>query len=348
MHIETTYSYDDVLLVPQKSKVKSRSDVSLQTNLTPNFNLNLPVISSNMDSVTGTEMAIKLAMYGGLGVLPRFGNIDEEVEMLMQVKKENVKVGASLGIKDEFKERAKKLIEKGADVLVVDVAHGHMQRVEEVTSELKNQYPNLIVISGNVATYEAAKDLFKAGADVVKVGVGPGSICTTRVETGHGVPQLTAIMEASKAAKEVGKMVIADGGIKNVGDIVKALAAGSCAVMLGNMLAGCDETPGEIFEVNGKKYKKYFGSTSKEQKEKHSLKVKNDANYLKHIEGVGGAVVYKGNLESIIEKIKAGVSSGLSYSGAFNIPELQQNAKFVAITSAGLRESHSHDLINFN
>jgi IMP dehydrogenase len=343
--IETTYSYDDVLLVPQKSKVKSRSDVSLKTNLSKNFSLDLPIISANMDSVTGIDMAISLGKLGGISILPRFSSIDEEVEMLQEIKKENVKVGASVGIKGDYLERVEKLIENKVDCLVVDVAHGHMERVSEVTKEIKEKFPEILLIAGNVATYEAAIDLFLAGADVVKVGVGPGSICTTRVETGHGVPQLTAVMEASKAAKEMGKTIIADGGIKNVGDIVKALAAGADAVMLGNMLAGVDETPGEIFEANGKKYKKYFGSTSREQKEKHSLKVKNDANYLKHIEGVSGAVLYKGSLESIVEKIKAGVSSGLSYSGAFNILELQKNAKFVAITSAGLRESHSHDLI---
>lgn len=345
MLIETTYSYDDVLLVPQKSKVKSRSDVSLKTNLSKNFSLDLPIISANMDSVTGIDMAISLGKLGGISILPRFSSIDEEVEMLQEIKKENVKVGASVGIKGDYLERVEKLIENKVDCLVVDVAHGHMERVSEVTKEIKEKFPEILLIAGNVATYEAAIDLFLAGADVVKVGVGPGSICTTRVETGHGVPQLTAVMEASKAAKEMGKTIIADGGIKNVGDIVKALAAGADAVMLGNMLAGVDETPGEIFEANGKKYKKYFGSTSREQKEKHSLKVKNDANYLKHIEGVSGAVLYKGSLESIVEKIKAGVSSGLSYSGAFNILELQKNAKFVAITSAGLRESHSHDLI---
>ncbi len=345
MLIETTYSYDDVLLVPQKSKVKSRSDVSLKTNLSKNFSLDLPIISANMDSVTGIDMAISLGKLGGISILPRFSSIEEEVEMLQEIKKENVKVGASVGIKGDYLERVEKLIENKVDCLVVDVAHGHMERVSEVTKEIKEKFPEILLIAGNVATYEAAKDLFLAGADVVKVGVGPGSICTTRVETGHGVPQLTAVMEASKAAKEMGKTIIADGGIKNVGDIVKALAAGADAVMLGNMLAGVDETPGEIFEANGKKYKKYFGSTSREQKEKHSLKVKNDANYLKHIEGVSGAVLYKGSLESIVEKIKAGVSSGLSYSGAFNILELQKNAKFVAITSAGLRESHSHDLI---
>lgn len=344
MQFVTAYSYDDVLLVPQKSIIKSRRDVILESNLTKNFKLNLPIISSNMDSVTGVEMAVALAKLGGLGVLPRFSSVEEEVEMLINVKKENVKVGASIGIKEDYLERTEKLVKNNVDLIVVDVAHGHMQRVLDTTKEIKNKFPEITLVAGNVATYEATKDLFQSGADVVKVGVGPGSICTTRVETGHGVPQLTAVTEASKAAKEFGKTIIADGGIKNVGDIVKALAGGAHAVMLGNMLAGCDETPGEVFEVEGKKYKKYFGSTSREQKEKHSLKVQNDENYLKHIEGVSGAVLYKGSLGSIVEKIKAGVSSGLSYSGAFNISELQQNAKFVSITSSGLTESHSHDL----
>lgn len=346
MQFLTAYSYDDVLLVPQKSTIKSRRDVSLKTKLSDKISLNLPIVSSNMDSVTGVEMAIKLAKLGGLGVLPRFGDINEEVDLLKQVKKEGVLCGASVGIKEEYRERAQMLVENGVDTIVIDVAHGHMTKVMEVTSSLKELFPDLTIISGNVATYDAAKDLFLSGADIVKVGVGPGSICTTRVETGHGVPQLTAILEASRAAKEFNKTIIADGGIKNVGDIVKALAAGAHGVMLGNMLAGTDETPGEVFEMNGIKYKKYFGSTSKEQKEKHSLKVKNDENYLKHIEGVSGAVVYKGSLESIIEKIVAGVSSGYSYSGANNLEELQKNAKFVAITSQGLRESHSHDIIS--
>ena len=266
MLIESTYSYDDVLLVPQKSKVKSRSDVSLNTKLTSNFSLDLPVISSNMDSVTGVEMATSLGKLGGISILPRFSTIEEEVEMLQTIKKENIKVGASIGIKGDYLERVEKLLQNKVDLIVVDVAHGHMEKVSEVTKEIKNKYSDVVLVAGNVATYEAAKDLFLAGADIVKVGVGPGSICTTRVETGHGVPQLTAVMEASKAANKFNKTIIADGGIKNVGDIVKALAAGAHAVMLGNMLAGVDETPGEIFEFDGKKYKKYFGSTSKEQK----------------------------------------------------------------------------------
>ena len=347
MQFELTYSYDDVLLAPQRSSIKSRSEVELKTHLSKNLSIDLPIISSNMDSVTGVAMAIALGKIGGLGILPRFNTLKDQVDNLKEVKKEFVKVGVSIGIKGDYLEIVKNLIQNVADCIVIDVAHGHMEKVIQVTKEIKNTFPEITLISGNVATYEAAKDLFLAGADCVKVGIGPGSICTTRIETGHGVPQLTAILEASKAAKEFNKTIIADGGIKNSGDIVKALAAGASAVMLGNMLAGCDEAPGEVFEHNGKKYKKYFGSTSKEQKEKHLENIKNDQNYLKHIEGVSGSVLYKGSLIDLIEKLKAGVNSGLSYSGARSIPELQLKAKFIAISQAGMKESGSHDLYQF-
>jgi len=347
VHLETTYSYDDVLLTPQRSQVKSRSDVSLQTKLSENLTLDLPIISANMDSVTGVKMAIALGKLGGIAILPRFNSGSEQIEMLKEVKKENVKVGASIGIKDDYIDRAKNLVENSVDCLVIDVAHGHMEKVLMVTKEIKSAFPKITLIAGNVATYQAAKDLFDSGADVVKVGVGPGSICTTRIETGHGVPQLTAIFEAAKAAKEAGKTLIADGGIKNSGDIVKALAAGASAVMIGNMLAGTEEAPGEIIESQGKKFKKYYGSTSTEQKEKHVENLKKDPNYLKHIEGVSGAVIYKGSVIEMLEKVSASLRSGLSYSGAFNILELQKNAKFIAITQAGQRESGSHDLYQF-
>lgn len=346
MPFEITYSYDDVLLVPQKSKVNSRSEVTLKTKLSDNLSLNIPIISSNMDSVTGAAMAIALGKLGGLGVLPRFNSSEEQIKMLLEVKKENVLVGAAIGIKGDYLERAQKLAENGTDAIVIDVAHGHMEQVLKVTQEIKKAFPEITLISGNVATYQAAYDLFESGADVVKVGVGPGSICTTRIETGHGVPQLTAVLEAARAAKEFNKTIIADGGVKNSGDIVKALAAGASAVMLGNMLAGCEESPGKIIEHQGKKYKKYFGSTSAEQKEKHTENIKNNSNYLKHVEGVSGAVLYKGSVNDLISKITASLTSGISYSGGYNILELQNNAKFVAITPAGLKESGSHDLIN--
>jgi IMP dehydrogenase len=343
---EIYYSYDDVLLVPKYSKINSRSEVNLKTFISENLSLDIPIISANMDSITGVEMCISLGKLGGLGVLPRFDIIDKQIKNLKEVKKKNVKVGAAIGVKDDYLDRAKNLVEAGVDALILDVAHGHMEKAIVVTKKIKKEFPKTTLISGNVATYEAAKDLYLVGADCVKVGVGPGSICTTRVETGHGVPQLSAVINASKASKEFGKKIIADGGIKNSGDIVKSLAAGADAVMVGNIIAGTDETPGEIIEINNKKYKKYFGSTSEDQKKKHLENIKNDINYLKHIEGVSGYVLYKGSLTELIEKISANIKSGFSYSGAINIQELQENASFIQITPAGLRESNSHDLIS--
>jgi len=346
VQLETTYSYDDVLLKPLKSEIRSRSDVSLKTQLAKNLTLDLPIISSNMDTVTGEKMAVSLGKLGGIGILPRFNSLELQIQTLLNVKKEGVRVGCSLGIKEGYEEKAQQLINSGCDLLVIDVAHGHMQQVIEVTNKIKNKFPNLPLVSGNVATFEAADDLFKSGADIVKVGIGPGSICTTRIQTGHGVPQITALFEASKASKKHQKTLIADGGIKNSGDIVKALGAGASAVMLGNMLAGTNEAPGEILEVNGKKYKKYFGSTSLEQKQKHLEMQKNDSNYLNHIEGVSGAVEFSGDLEKLVIELKSGISSGLSYSGALNIFEFHQKAKFISITPSGFLESNSHHLIN--
>lgn len=345
MQLETTYSYDDVLLTPQKSEIRSRSLVSLKTFLTKTFFLDIPIISSNMDSVTGDKMAISLGKLGGIGVLPRFNSLEEQIETLLTVKKEGVKVGCSLGIKEGYEEKAQQLVNSGCDLIVIDVAHGHMQQVIEVTSYIKNKFPNLPLVSGNVATYEATDDLYAAGADIVKVGIGPGSICTTRIQTGHGVPQITAIFEASKAAKKHNKTLIADGGIKNSGDIVKAFGAGASAVMLGNILAGTNEAPGETIDINGKKYKKYFGSTSLEQKQKHLEMQKQDSNYLNHIEGVSGAVSLSGDLEKLILQLKSGIASGFSYSGAQNITEFHQKARFIAITPSGYKESNFHDLL---
>jgi IMP dehydrogenase len=223
-----------------------------------------------------------------------------------------------------------------------------MKQTIEATRSLKQKFGKLIdIVSGNVATYEAALDLYKAGADCVKVGVGPGSICITRVETGFGVPQLTAVLEASRAAKLFKKTIIADGGIKNSGDIVKALAAGASAIMAGNIFAGTDEAPGKNITIKGCTYKYYFGSTSFLEKENHIKKDKNEfaKNYSKHIEGVEGMVPVKGPVLNLIEKMEANIRSGFSYAGAKNIEALWKNSKFVQITAMGRRESGSHDII---
>lgn len=211
----------------------------------------------------------------------------------------------------------------------------------------KNKFPKTSLIAGNVATEQAADALFKAGADCVKVGIGPGSICTTRIETGSGVPQITAILESAKAARKHKKTLIADGGTKNSGDIVKGLAAGASAIMAGSQFAGTTEAPGKVVVIEWKKYKRYNASTSLAEKRNHILLDKTDFNkhYTKQIEGVESVVPYKGDLEPIIIRMTANIRSGLSYSGAFNITELWKKAQFIQITTMGRRESEAHDVI---
>lgn len=347
IEIPIAYSYDDVLLVPQKSSVESRNDIDLSINITPRLKIGLPILSANMSDVTGVETAIALGKLGGIAVLPRFMTDDDEVEMVIKVKKAGVKVGAAVGIRENPIERTEKLLKAGADLIVLDVAHGHMDKVLSTIKMLKDHFGDKInLIGGNVATAEAAEDLFIAGADGVKVGIGPGSICTTRIQTGSGVPQITAIMEAARIARKYNKYIIADGGAKNSGDIVKALAAGASAIMAGFLFAGTKEAPGELKKINGKMFKVYNGSTSEAEKIKHMVRLgKLPDNYVKQIEGTESVVPYKGELKDNIEHMMSNVRSGLSYSGAKNIPELWKRAKFVRVTPLGSRENGSHDVI---
>jgi len=333
-------SYDDVLLVPQYSEIKSRSDVDLSSQITPRIKLKLPLISSNMSSITDVKFAIALGKLGGLGVLPRFVSAEEEAKMVKTVKREKILVGAAVGVKEKEFERAKLLVSAGADLLVLDVAHGHMQQTIETTKKLKQIFGKKVdIISGNVATFEAAKDLFIAGADSVKVGIGPGSTCITRVETGCGVPQITAVLDCAEAARKFKKTIICDGGMKNSGDVVKALAAGASGVMTGHLFAGLKETAGKIVIKNGKKYKEYNGSTSLIEKSRLS------SNNIKHIEGVASFVLYKGELKPNIDRILENMRSGFSYMGARNIKELWQKAKFVRVSPNDLKENGHHDII---
>lgn len=341
-------SFDDVLLVPRYSEIATREDVDLTTQLTPKLTLKLPLISANMTDVTGVDMAVTLGKLGALGILPRFMSAEDEADMVAKVKKEGIVAAASVGLRNGMFDRAEKLVKAGASVLCLDVAHGHMRKAVEATKSLRQMFGKEIdIISGNVATYEGTNDLFRAGADSVKVGVGPGSICITRIETGFGVPQLTAILEGIRAAKRWKKTIIADGGTKNSGDIVKALAAGASAIMAGGQFAGTDEAPGEKVTIKGKPFKHYFASTSFEEKKEH---LKNNGeqlskNYVKHIEGVESLVSYKGPVKKILEKMSANIRSGFSYCGAGNIKDLWKNAKFIQITAQGLKESGPHDVI---
>ncbi len=346
-NIRLGLSYDDVLLIPQHSHVGSRSEVDLSTQITPRIKIKLPLISINMTDVTGPKMAIALGKLGGLGFLHRFVSSDEQADMVTKVKKEKVLVGAAVGIRNDYISRAEKLVKAGVDVLTVDVAHGAMQRTIDATKRLKRKFGKKVdIISGVVATYEGAVDLFKAGADSVRVGVGPGTICTTRITTGVGVPQITAIMEATKAAKKYKKTILCDGGTKNSGDIVKGLAAGASAVVIGSQFAGTNEAPGKVIVRRGKKFKAYNASTSLVEKKNHVKTLKNtNKNYLSHIEGVKAIVPYKGSVAKVVQTMQAGIRSGFSYCGAKNIKELWKNAQFIQITQLGVRESGAHDVL---
>lgn len=357
-------TFDDVLLIPAESHVLP-NEVDLHTQLAPNLKLNIPIISAGMDTVTEGAMAIAIALQGGLGVIHKNMSITAQAGEVANVKNvvvpsnitkaavddnNHLLVAAAIGVTSDTFERAEALIEKGADAIVIDTAHGHSAGVLRKIKEIRDHFPHVTLIAGNIATGDAARALFDAGVDIVKVGIGPGSICTTRVVAGVGVPQITAIYDAATAAREYHKPIIADGGMKYSGDIVKALAVGGNAVMLGSMLSGTTEAPGEVFESDGQKYKTYRGMGSvgamaqaHGSSDRYFQGGVNEANKLVP-EGVEARVEYKGDVSDIIFQIIGGLRSGMGYVGAATIDDLRENAQFVKITNAGLRESHPHDV----
>ncbi|KKQ58537.1 MAG: inosine-5'-monophosphate dehydrogenase, IMP dehydrogenase [Microgenomates group bacterium GW2011_GWC1_38_14] len=346
--IKIGLSYNDVLLIPQFSDIRSRSEVDLSTKIAPDISLKIPLLSINMDTVTGVEMAIEMYKLGGLGLLPRFDKPEIQAEKVEKIVKAGAKVAASIGIKDDNFLRSEILLKVGATALTIDIAHAHTASTLEFISKFKQRFPKVSLIAGTIATYQGAYDLFKAGSDTVRVGVGVGTICTTRIVAGSGVPQITAILDAVKAKKKFkNRFVLGDGGAANSGDIVKALACGASAVISGSLYAGCDEAPGKLIEENGEVYKEYNGSTSKTEKIKQ---INMDSNgkskhYTIHVEGVEAMVKYKGPVKDIVTELCAGIKSGLSYSGAKNIKEFWRNAQFIQITAAGYRESQAHDVL---
>ncbi len=467
-------TFDDVLLVPKRSPIVSRSQTDVATRLSRNINLNIPLVSANMDTVTESHMAIAIAREGGIGIIHRFMTIQDQVDAILKVKRSesvvieqpytvkpdatvldlqkvmaqygvsgllvedagklvgiitrrditfenNLKrkvselmtkdvitakagttidqakeilrknrieklplvdsknriaglitskdvmmmeqyplaskdkkgrllVGAAVGVKGDYLERTEALLEAGADTIVVDIAHGHSENAINTVKYIKKAFPNCDLIAGNVATGEGARDLIKAGVDSVKVGVGSGSICITRVVTGSGVPQLTAVIDAVKAAKDYDIPVISDGGVRTSGDLTKALAAGASAVMIGSMFGGTDESPGKTLVKNGKKYKMYRGMASfyaslgrKYREEGPEVIDSDDLNDFVP-EGVEATVPYKGSVVEIIRQLVGGLRSGLSYCGAKTIPEMQHNAEFIKMSPAGYKESQPHDV----
>lgn len=339
-------TFDDVLLVPKKTSIESRSHVDLTTKLTKKISLKIPIVSANMDTVTESKMAIEVAKMGGIGIIHRFLTIEDEVEEVKKVKKEKLLVGAAIGIRSDYKERCKALIKAGADVIVIDVAHGHSSFFIKVLKELTKSFPKTEFIAGNVATAEATEEMIKNGASAVKVGIGPGALCTTRIVTGAGIPQLTAIAECVEVAKKYNVPIIADGGIKQSGDIVKALAAGASTVMIGTLFAGCEESPALTFFRNNKKYKMTRGMASlmaNADRQKKDESVKKDLKKYA-AEGVEAIVPYRGAVSDFINILLGGIKSGFSYCGAHTIKDLWKNAEFIQITQSSLVESGPHDV----
>jgi IMP dehydrogenase len=341
-------TYDDVLLVPQYSALDSRSKVDLSVNVS-GLNFDHPIIPANMKTVAGIDMLRFTIESGGLAILHRFMEAWEQLDIAQEIKDIGGidRFAVSVGIKNTDRELVSSFIDIGVHIICIDVAHGDSKQCVDMVTWIKSNYPNVTIIAGNVATGSGARRLWLAGADIVKVGVGPGSLCTTRIETGNGVAQLTAIMDV---AKEQASLIalertrprdpdttpkfrdfpfIADGGIKNAGDIVKALCFADM-IMAGNLFAGTDESPGELLSMGGHSYKRYAGSST------HKVN---------HIEGVVAMVPCKGPTEHVLTKLLEGLRSGCSYQGVDNLKDLKESPVFMKISNAGLQESHPHDVI---
>lgn len=362
---KTALTFDDVLLRPRYSGFL-RSEINLSAQLTPKIKLKMPLVSAPMDTVTESGLAIVLAELGGLGIIHRNLTIEDQAKEVKKVKAKGLNVGAAVGSSPGFEVRVKKLVEAGVDVIVVDSAHGHSEKVITTLKHIKDNY-DVDVIAGNVATEDGAKALIDAGADALRVGMGPGAICTTRVVSGMGVPQLTAILDTARAAKGRKVAVIADGGITHSGDIVKALAAGASCVMLGRMFAACKESPGKIVMLKPNEvpdrfrsildgsedycFKEYRGMGSiaamkqgigvSSEDEFHGKSFQSDTLIA---EGVEGLVPCSGTVKELVDQMIGGVISGMYYVGSKTINELWKTAEFMQITHASLTESHPHDL----
>ncbi len=344
--IKEALTFDDVLLLPRYSNIlPSKTNISIE--LTKNIKLSVPFISSAMDTVTESSMAIALANAGGIGIIHRNLDLKKQSFEVKKVKKKNLLVGAAVGTNFDDLKRAKSLIDSGVDLIVIDTAHGHSEKVLKMLSKIKNNL-KIPVCVGNIATGEAAKKLYNSGADIIKVGIGPGSICTTRMVAGIGVPQITAVMETYKVLKGKNVKIISDGGIKFSGDIAKALAAGADAIMMGSIFAGTHESPGKKFKIKNKFYKKYrgmgsIGAMSAGSSNRYFQKNYKDKSKFVP-EGVDGRVEYKGKVSDIIYQLKGGLKSSMGYIGAKKLEDIKKNAKFIKITKAGFYESMVHSV----
>lgn len=336
INITKAYALDDVLLKPKFSSIGSRQlNVDLGVELPKGFKFGLPICSANMKAITEVAMANAITEMGGMALLHRFCSPEQQLEMFKQCAYQD-RVGISIGVKDGELQRAKLLVDAGCRILCLDIAHAHSVHSSRIIPQLINQFKDqVLIIAGNIATYKGAQFLYELGVDVIKCGIGNGATCSTRIQTGNGVPQLTALsdvydlyLNANSFRPKDCVAIMADGGIKEAGDIAKSLCFSSM-VMVGRVLAGTDESPTEKEEIEGRIYKRYFGSST--------LKNRN-------IEGVSGLVPYEGPVHKVIEKMMDGLRSCCSYQGVTNLKDLRINPEFVEISHSGLIESRPHDI----
>ena len=346
--IKEALTFDDVTLVPKYSEILP-SEVDTSIKLTENLKLKIPLLSSAMDTVTESKMAIAIAKAGGLGIIHRNLDVKKQILEIKKVKKQKLLVGAAVGAGPSEFNRAEKILKENVNMIVVDTAHGHTKKVSEIIKFIKKKKSKKTALcAGNIATPEAAKFLLNLGVDIIKVGIGPGSICTTRLVAGIGVPQLSAILEVKKGVKNKKIKIISDGGIKFSGDIAKALAAGADAIMMGSIFAGTEESPGKKFKIRNKFYKQYrgmgsIGAMSSGSSNRYFQKNYKDKSKFVP-EGVEGRVEFKGKVSKIIYQLKGGLRSSMGYIGAKNLKEIHTKAKFVKITKAGFYESMVHSV----
>lgn len=364
-------TYDDVLLLPSYSNFR-RDEISLKTKLSKNIFLEAPFVSAPMDTVTESSLAVTLAHLGGIGIIHRNLTIEDQVNEVKKVKEQNLLVGAAIGASKGFEERAEALIQAGVSLICIDSAHGYADSIIEAIKYIKQHFPTVDVMAGNVATSDGTKALIEAGADSIRVGMGPGAICTTRIISGMGVPQLTAVAESVKGAEGSGVPIVADGGIKYSGDMVKAFAAGASTVMMGRMFAACEEAPGEKISLTPEHVPARFKDILKDKKDEYIFKsyrgmgsigamekgtqIKSEdefhgKSYKDRVlvaEGVEGLVPVTGSVKDIIEQMIGGIKSGMYYVGCKTFEELYTTAQFIKITQASLTESHPHDLVITN
>ena len=345
--IKDSFTFDDVTLVPQYSSVLPSETITI-SKLSNELILQIPLMSSAMDTVTESKMAIAISKSGGIGIIHRNLSIEKQVIEVQKVKKSNCLVGAAIGVNPKDLERAEELSKVKTDLIVIDTAHGHTQKVLNMISKIKKKLKNCTLCAGNIATGKAAKFLADSGVDIVKVGIGPGSICTTRLVAGIGVPQLSAVLDVKKALKNYRTKIVSDGGIKFSGDLAKAIAAGADAVMIGSLFSGTMESPGKIIKYKGKLYKNFRGMGSVgamavgSADRYYQKKSKDVSKYVP--EGVEGMVKFKGTVKKIIYNLVGGLKSSMGYLGAKTIKDLQKKGEFIKITKAGFYESMVHNV----